>query len=105
MKYDFDSVIDRRGTNSVKYDLTGTLFGRDDVLPMWVADMDFPVAGFILDSIRERLKHPFLGYTFRSDSFAESVTAWLDRRKRVKSRGGQEDTRRTPVAREMAPKD
>jgi cystathionine beta-lyase len=80
MKYDFDSVIDRRGTNSVKYDLTGTLFGRDDVLPMWVADMDFPVAGFILDSIRERLKHPFLGYTFRSDSFAESVTAWLDRR-------------------------
>ena len=80
MKYDFDSVIDRRGTNSVKYDLTGTLFGRDDVLPMWVADMDFPVAGFILDSIMERLKHPFLGYTFRSDSFAESVTAWLDRR-------------------------
>jgi len=80
MKYDFDTVIDRRGTNSVKYDLTGTLFGRDDVLPMWVADMDFPVAGFILDSIRERLKHPFLGYTFRSDRFAESVTAWLDGR-------------------------
>jgi len=42
--------------------------------------MDFPVAGFILDSIRERLKHPFLGYTFRSDRFAESVTAWLDGR-------------------------
>jgi len=80
MKYDFDSVIDRRGTNSVKYDLTGTLFGRDDVLPMWVADMDFPVPGFILDSIRERLNHPFLGYTFRSDRFAQSVTAWLDRR-------------------------
>jgi len=80
MKYDFDSVIDRRGTNSVKYDMTGKLFGREDVLPMWVADMDFPVAGFILDSIRERLKHPFLGYTFRSESFTESVTAWLDRR-------------------------
>lgn len=80
MKYDFDSIIDRRGTNSVKYDLTGTLFGKDDVLPMWVADMDFPVAGFILDAIRERLKHPVLGYTFRSDRFAESVTGWLERR-------------------------
>jgi len=80
MKYDFDSIIDRRGTNSVKYDLTGTLFGKDDVLPMWVADMDFPVAGFILDAIRERLNHPVLGYTFRSDRFAESVTGWLERR-------------------------
>lgn len=80
MNYDFDRVIDRRGTNCVKYDLSEQIFGKEDVLPMWVADMDFPVAGFILDAIGERLNHPFLGYTFRSDRFATSVTSWLDRR-------------------------
>ena len=80
MRYDFDTVIDRRDTNSVKYDLRGKLFGKEDVLPMWVADMDFPVADFILDAIRERLKHPVLGYTFRSDRFSGSVASWLERR-------------------------
>jgi cystathionine beta-lyase len=80
MIYDFDTVIDRRDTNCVKYDLRGKLFGKDDVLPMWVADMDFPVADFILDAIRERLNHPVLGYTFRSDRFAGSVASWLNRR-------------------------
>ena len=44
MRYDFDTIIDRRDTNSVKYDLRGKIFGKEDVLPMWVADMDFPVA-------------------------------------------------------------
>ncbi|MCD4711335.1 MAG: PatB family C-S lyase [Bacteroidales bacterium] len=80
MRYDFDTVIERRSTNSVKYDLAGRLFGKKDVLPMWVADMDFPVAGFILEAISERLKHPILGYTFRSDSFSGSVASLLDRR-------------------------
>ncbi len=80
MRYDFDTVVDRRNTNCVKYDLRGKLFGKDDVLPMWVADMDFPVADFILDAIRERLNHPVLGYTFRSDRFSGSVASWLKRR-------------------------
>ena len=80
MRYDFDTLIDRRDTNCVKYDLRGKLFGKEDVLPMWVADMDFPVADFILDAIRERLEHPVLGYTFRSDRFSGSVASWLERR-------------------------
>ncbi len=80
MRYDFDTIIDRRDTNSVKYDLRGKLFGKEDVLPLWVADMDFPVADFILDAIRERLNHPVLGYTFRSDRFSGSVASWLERR-------------------------
>jgi cystathionine beta-lyase len=80
MKYDFDRIIDRRNTSSVKYDLREPVFGKKDVLPMWVADMDFPVADFILDAIRERLSHPVLGYTFRSDRFSESVASWMDRR-------------------------
>jgi hypothetical protein len=46
MKYDFDTAIDRKGTRSVKYDLTGKWFGDSGILPMWVADMDFPVGGF-----------------------------------------------------------
>lgn len=77
MKYDFDTVIDRRGTSTVKYDLNQYIFGQEDLLPMWVADMDFPVAPFILDAIRERLEHPFLGYTFRGPEFAQSVIRWL----------------------------
>jgi cystathionine beta-lyase len=77
MKYDFDTVIDRRGTNSVKYDLAGKLFGDHEVLPMWVADMDFPVADFILEALAERIKHPVLGYTFRSDGFSTAVCSWM----------------------------
>jgi cystathionine beta-lyase len=80
MKYDFDTVIDRKGTSSVKYDLTGKLFGDSEVLPMWVADMDFPVGDFILEAIAERIKHPVLGYTFRSDGFSSSVSSWMQLR-------------------------
>lgn len=80
MRYDFDSIVDRRDTNSVKYDLRRKIFGKEDVLPMWVADMDFPVAGFILDAIQARLRHPILGYTFRSDSFSSCVVSWMERR-------------------------
>jgi len=77
MKYNFDAVIDRKGTNSVKYDLTAHVFGDTGVLPMWVADMDFPVADFILGAIADRIKHPVLGYTFRSDRFSASVAGWM----------------------------
>ena len=73
-------VIDRRGTNSVKYDLSEKVFGHSDILPMWVADMDFPVADFILEAIAERIKHPLLGYTFRSESFSSAVTSWMQSR-------------------------
>jgi cystathionine beta-lyase len=80
MKYDFDKVIERNDTTCVKYDLRGKVFGREDLLPMWVADMDFPVADFILDAMRKRLEHPVLGYTFRSERFSGSVSSWLERR-------------------------
>jgi cystathionine beta-lyase len=80
MKYDFDVVIDRKGTRSVKYDLTGKVFGDSGILPMWVADMDFPVGDFILDALAERIKHPILGYTFRSDGFSSAVCSWMKRR-------------------------
>jgi len=80
MKYDFDTVIDRKGTRSVKYDLTGKWFGNSEILPMWVADMDFPVADFILEAMAERIRHPVLGYTFRSEEFSNAVSSWMQRR-------------------------
>lgn len=80
MKYDFDKLIDRTGTESVKYDLLQPVFGREDLLPMWVADMDFEVADFIREAMMERIRHPVFGYTFRSGKFFESVASWLHRR-------------------------
>lgn len=80
MQYDFDRVIDRRGTDAVKYDLLKPLFGKEDIIPMWVADMDFEVADFIRDAIRERAAHPVYGYTIRPERFNRTIAGWLSRR-------------------------
>lgn len=77
MQYNFDEVIDRYGTSSVKYDLVEKVFGRNDVIPMWVADMDFKAPQFILDAIKKRCEHPILGYTFGSDNYFKVVINWL----------------------------
>lgn len=80
MQYDFDKYIERRGTDSFKYDYNGVIFGKEDVLPMWVADMDFEVADFIREAIQKRLSHPVFGYTFRPQSFFEAAAGWMSRR-------------------------
>ncbi len=80
MKYDFDKIIDRKGTESVKYDLLQPIFGTEDLLPMWVADMDFEVADFIREAMIDRMNHPVFGYTYRSGRFYETVASWLQRR-------------------------
>ncbi len=67
MKYDFNKIIERKGTESVKYDLAEKIFGSGDVLPMWVADMDFEVGEFIIEALSERIKHPVFGYTYRPE--------------------------------------
>lgn len=79
MKYDFSEVIDRENTACVKYDLREMMFNKGDVIPMWVADMDFKTPDFILDAIKERLKHPVLGYSIRPDSYYNSIIEWLQR--------------------------
>ncbi len=76
-QYNFDEVTDRRGTNSVKYDNLKELCGRDDVLPLWVADMDFRTPDFIINALRKRLEHEVLGYTFASDSYYNSIIEWV----------------------------
>ena len=67
--YDFDRIVDRHGTNAVKYDALTDVFGRKELLPLWVADMDFATPDFILDALRRRLDHPVLGYTQLPDDY------------------------------------
>ena len=71
-----DRTISREGFNSEKYDLRKSLFGRDDVMPMWVADMDLPTPPFIVDALKQRLEHPILGYTLSDDATFQAVIDW-----------------------------
>lgn len=80
MIYDFDKEIDRKGTNSVKWDGLKSAFGSEDLLPLWVADMDFETPDFIMDALRKRLEHPVLGYTETPDSYWQSIIDWQSRR-------------------------
>ena len=77
MKYNFDEIIERRGTNSVKWDGVKNIWGRDDLLPMWVADMDFRTPPFVMDALRKRLEHEVLGYTFACEEWYNSICTWL----------------------------
>ena len=77
MKYNFDEIIERRGTNSVKWDGVRNIWGRDDLLPMWVADMDFRTPPFVMDALKKRLEHEVLGYTFACEEWYTSICAWL----------------------------
>lgn len=83
MQYNFDEIIPRKGTHCVKHDGMERYFGRDDLLPMWVADMDWRSPDFIMEAIRSRCQHEVLGYACPSDSYFEAVQQWLLRRYRV----------------------
>ena len=80
MDFDFDRVIAREGTGAVKLEWRKQLFGREDILPMWVADMDFAVPPFVSEAIRKRAEHPIYGYTALTDSYYEAVIGWQRRR-------------------------
>lgn len=80
MKYDFDEEINRVGTNCEKYDDCRAVFGRADVIPMWIADTDFRVPDFVTDALRKRLEHPVYGYSFRSPSYYKAIQGWVSRR-------------------------
>ena len=80
MKYNFDTTINRADTNCVKYDLRQQVFGNPDVLPMWVADMDFETPDFVRKAVVERAEHPVYGYHFKDDAYFQSVVGWLKRR-------------------------
>lgn len=79
-KYNFDEIIDRKQTNCTKYDGYQEIYGDDNLIPLWVADMDFRTPEFVFEAIKNRIKHPVLGYFIHSKSFYQSIIQWMQRR-------------------------
>lgn len=82
MKFNFDEVIDRSGTNSAKWEpsVLEEKFGASDLLPFWVADMDFKTVPAVVDAVVKRAEHGIYGYSTRPDSYYESIINWTKRR-------------------------
>lgn len=78
--YDFDKIIDRKGTGAIKTDVLKEKFGQADLIPLWVADMDFETPDFITDALRDRLEHSLYGYTAEPADYWPSVKDWLRER-------------------------
>ena len=78
--YNFDQIIDRRNTACAKYDNLANVFGVTDILPMWVADMDFQAAPEILEAVRQCCEKGVFGYTFRTDEAKQAFIDWTARR-------------------------
>ncbi|HEY8362248.1 MAG TPA: MalY/PatB family protein [Tissierellaceae bacterium] len=80
MKYNFDEVINRRNSNSVKWDVIEKVYNDKDILPMWVADMDFRSCDEIIKAIKERAEHGIFGYSMVPDSTYEAIINWAKKR-------------------------
>lgn len=80
MIYDFNIKIERENTNCVKYDLRNVVFGNPEVLPMWVADMDFETPDFAREAVMKRAMHPVYGYHFKDEPYFKAIQGWLRRR-------------------------
>lgn len=76
----FNEKIDRTESGSVKYDLRKAVFGSEDVIPLWVADMDFRTPTFIIDALRRRMEHPVFGYSIAPQGYFEAIISWAMRR-------------------------
>ena len=80
MKYNFDEIIPRKHTNCLKYDNVMEIFGTEEILPMWIADMDFKTPDFIVNAIRKRLDHELLGYSYSCRRWKPAIQSWVSRR-------------------------
>ena len=80
MSTDFNKIIERNNTSSLKWDFTLERFGRKDILPMWVADMDFPSPPQVIEAIRNRADHGLFGYTKVSETYNSEVLKWMESR-------------------------
>ena len=76
--YDFDKIIERRGTGAVKTDALKKVYGKEDLIPLWVADMEFETPDFIIEAICKRLEHPVFGYTVMPEGYWETVKTWIE---------------------------
>ena len=77
MRYNFDEIIERRGTGALKWDGLQERYVNPDLLPVWVADMDFATPDFIIEALRKRLDHPVFGYTMIPEEYFTSIRQWL----------------------------
>jgi len=84
MMWNFDEPIKREGTSCIKYDLREKTFGEKDLIPLWVADMDFKTPDFIVKSLQNRLNHELYGYSFRPPEYYSSIIEWLNTRQNWK---------------------
>ncbi|MBN2552901.1 MAG: pyridoxal phosphate-dependent aminotransferase [Spirochaetales bacterium] len=80
MTYDFDTPVDRRGTASIKWDFSRRYTGIDGLLPLWVADMDFPACSEVVEALKRRAEHGVFGYTLEPESCYQAVIDWMKRR-------------------------
>lgn len=80
MKYNFDTIVDRSNNFAAKWSEMDKKYGTNDLLPMWIADMDFKAAPCIVEAIRNRLDQEIYGYTTRPDSYNESIVNWVSKR-------------------------
>jgi cystathionine beta-lyase len=78
--FNFDKIVERRGTASVKWDMRKTIFNNENVLPMWVADMDFETPECIVKAVQKRAAHPVYGYSFMEDNYFDAFINWVKRR-------------------------
>ena len=76
--YNFDEIINRRGTGAIKTDALQERYGRSDLTALWVADMDFATPPFIIDALNERMKHPVFGYTAVPDDYVPCIADWIE---------------------------
>lgn len=77
MKYDFDKIIDRSGSGDLKHEALQPRWGRTDLLPLWVADMDFETPDFITDALKARLEHSLFGYTVEPEDYLPCIIDWV----------------------------
>ncbi len=80
IQYNFDEIVNREDTNCEKYDSREEIFGKKDIIPLWVADTDFKVPDFIVNAVKERAAHEVYGYPKKTDAYYQSIINWLDRR-------------------------
>lgn len=80
VKIDFDEVIDRKNTNSIKYDFAVRRGKPENLLPLWVADMDFKISGKVLDALHERIDHGIFGYSEVQEEYFEAIRDWMEKK-------------------------
>ncbi|MGM0420054.1 MAG: MalY/PatB family protein [Bacillota bacterium] len=78
--YDFDKMIERQGTASVKWDKLEEIFDQDDIIPLWVADSDWSTAPEVIAAVKKRVEHGVFGYTFPEEEYKEAVVEWYKKR-------------------------